>query len=85
MQVLCKVFSFLYYCFNISKITLGSQSERCVRRSRCFRLKVRGERLKARGLCASRGNLGFLFIFLSRRMPLFPFRWKDAPGVECKV
>ena len=31
----------------ISKITLGSQSERCGRRSRFFRLKVRGERLKA--------------------------------------
>ena len=66
-----------YYCFDISKVT--------EQRSCRFRLKVRGERLKAGSLCASRGNLGFLFIFLSRRMPLFPFRWKDAPGVECKV
>ena len=44
MQAFCKVFSFLYYCFNISKIAFGSQSERCVQRSCYFRLKVRGER-----------------------------------------
>ena len=26
MQAFCKVFSFLYYCFNISKIAFGSAS-----------------------------------------------------------
>ena len=42
-----RTFSFLYYCFNISKVAFGSQSERCGQRSCFFRLKVRGERLKA--------------------------------------
>ena len=28
MQAFCKVFSFLYYCFNISKITFARHAER---------------------------------------------------------
>ena len=35
-----RTFSFLYYCFNISKVT-------CAAKPLFFRLKVRGERLKA--------------------------------------
>ena len=46
--------------YNISKIILGSQSERCRQRSCFFRLKVRGERLKARSFYRLRSKLFYV-------------------------
>ena len=46
-----RTFSFLYYCFNISRVNS--------RQAAGFRLKVRGERLKARSTFSLRSKLCF--------------------------